>query len=51
MMQSDTPSSTVFVVDGDADVRESIADLLKSEGLRAEDGRIIEANVSSHGGI
>ena len=36
MSQSDARSSTVFVIDDDADVRASIAGLLKTVGLRVE---------------
>jgi len=36
MVQSDLQSATVFVIDDDADVRASIAGLLKSVGLRVE---------------
>jgi FixJ family two-component response regulator len=36
MAQSGAQSTTVFVIDDDADVRASIADLLESAGLRAE---------------
>jgi len=36
MVQSDDRSPTVFVIDDDADVRASIAGLLKSVGLRVE---------------
>jgi hypothetical protein len=36
MAQSGARSPTVFVIDDDADVRASIADLLESAGLRAE---------------
>ena len=36
MSQSDAQSSTVFVIDDDADVRASIAGLLKTVGLRVE---------------
>ena len=36
MAQSGSQSATVFVIDDDADVRASIAGLLKSAGLRAE---------------
>ena len=36
MAQSGAQSTTVFVIDDDADVRASIAGLLKSAGLRAE---------------